>query len=577
MEEIHYKYFMFKFYREKKFLFEMYSISKRIILALLFLIILENRALSGRDRLVIGITQFPSSFHPNIDAMLAKSYVNAMTSRPFTIYNSEWKLQCMLCLNLPSLRNGLAKTKVLSDGKKGISITFEIHPDATWGDGTPVTTSDVKFTWNVGRHKKSGVANVEFYRSLYDVEEHSSKRFTLHFDKVSFDYNAINSFRLIPAHIDVENFSEPEKYKFRSAFNTDPLNPGLYFGPYRISEIIPGARVVLVPNSTWYGKAPEFKTIVVRVIQNTTALEANLLSGSVDMVAGELGFSVEQAISFERRNGHKYKIIFKPGLIYEHIDLNLDNKILSDVRVRRALLYSIDRDAINKQLFSGRQPTAHSSVNPLDWVHSDKVTRYKYSPAIANKLLNEAGWILGQDGRRYNKNGDPLSLKLMSTSGNRTREMVGQVLKSQWKKVGVDIEIKNQPARVFFGQTVTERKFSSMAMFAWISSPESVPRTTLHSSHIPLPENNFSGQNYTGFKNKVMDGILERLEVELNRDKRKKMWESVQEIYSSELPALPLYFRSNAYVLPKWLKGVKPTGHQGVSTNWIEYWHYESN
>ena len=145
-------------------------------------------------------------------------------------------------------------------------------------------------------------------------------------------------------------------------------------------------------------------------------------------------------------------------------------------------------------------------------------------------------------------------------------------LESHWKRVGVDIVIKNEPARVFFGQTVTERKFPAMAMFAWISSPESVPRSTLHSSHIPTANNNFSGQNYTGFRNKEMDFILEKLEIELDKSKRKKLWHDLQEIYSNELPALPLYFRSNAYILPKWLKGVTPTGHQGVSTNWVEYW-----
>ncbi|MBT8002999.1 MAG: peptide ABC transporter substrate-binding protein, partial [Rhodospirillales bacterium] len=107
---------------------------------------------------------------------------------------------------------------------------------------------------------------------------------------------------------------------------------------------------------------------------------------------------------------------------------------------------------------------------------------------------------------------------------------------------------------------------------AWISSPESVPRTTLHSDHIPSKENNFAGQNYTGYKNPEMDGLLERIEVELDRDKRQKLWHRFQTIYADDLPVTPLYFRAEPYILPKWLKGLEPTGHQDPSTLWVEHW-----
>ena len=79
--------------------------------------------------------------------------------------------------------------------------------------------------------------------------------------------------------------------------------------------------------------------------------------------------------------------------------------------------------------------------------------------------------------------------------------------------------IRNQPARVFFGQTVTERRFPAMAMFAWLSSPEAVPRSTLHSDHIPTAENNWAGQNTTGYANPAVDALIEALELELDPDK----------------------------------------------------------
>ena len=533
------------------------------------------QAQKNADQLVIGITQFPSTFHPNIDSMLAKTYILSLTRRPFTSYDKDWKLVCMLCVTLPTIENGLAVPEKTARGKQGIAVTYTIRADATWGDGKPVSTKDVMFTWKVGRHPKSGVGDMEFYRSLYKIDVKDAKTFTLHFDKLTFEYNAINGFDLIPAHIDEINFTDPVAYKNRTVFDTNTTNEGLYFGPYLIADVESGAHVVLEPNPTWWGKKPAFKRIIVRVIPNTAALEANLLSGNIDMIAGELGLSIDQALAFEKRQRGKFNITYKPGLVYEHLDLNLDNPILKDIRVRRALILGIDRGAISKKLFADRQPVAHTSVNPLDWVYAGDIQKYPYDPIKAARLLNEAGWSVKKRGIRHNNKSEPLRLDLMTTAGNRSRELVEQVLQSQWKRLGIDIRIRNEPARVFFGQTVTERKFTGLIMYAWISAPESVPRTTLHSAHIPHQDNNFAGQNYTGFRNAEMDELLESIEIELNRPKRKQMWRRLQEIYATELPVIPLYFRANPYILPKWLRGLEPTGHQNPSTLWVEDWRVE--
>src|SRR3546814_3977229 len=108
-----------------------------------------------------------------------------------------------------------------------------------------------------------------------------------------------------------------------------------------------------------------FRSITVLTIEQTTALEANLLSGNVDMIAGELGLTLDQALAFEKRHGDDYQVIYEPSLLYEHIDLMLDNPILQDKRVRQALVYAIDRGTINQRLFEGRQPVAHSGASPL--------------------------------------------------------------------------------------------------------------------------------------------------------------------------------------------------------------------
>lgn len=546
-------------------------------LALLALACLVAAPADARERLTIGMTQYPSTLNPNIDSMAAKSYVLGFTHRPITQFGPDWELRCYLCLELPDLAAGTARAVEREDGTTGVEVTYTLHPEARWGDGTPVTTEDVAFTIEVGQHPKSGISNAELYRRIEGLEILDDKTFTLKEEKLTFLYPAINDLRLLPAHLERPIFeADPATYKNRTLFDTDPTNPGLAMGPYRVSGLETGAFIALERNLEWWGEPPAFDEIVIRTIENTAALEANLLSGEIDMIEGSLGLALDQANAFEERHGDRFQVLYKPGLIYEHIDLNLDNPILADRRVRLALIQSIDREALSQQLFAGRQPVADTSVNPLDWVHTDDLPKYTLDLDAAQDLLDEAGWSDIRGGIRHDAEGRPLELSLMTTAGNRTRELVQQVLQSMWQQVGIAVRIENEPARVFFGQTVTRREFPAMAMFAWISSPENVPRSTLHSEEIPTAENGWTGQNYTGFSNPRMDELIDAIEITLDRQERERLWHELQRLYATELPVIPLYFRSDAHIWPRWLEGVEPTGHMGVTSLSVERWRVKA-
>ena len=326
-------------------------------------------ARAAKEELVIGVSQFPTAFHPNLESHVTQGYILAMTQRPLTGYNADWELICMLCTELPTLENGRAVIEKQDDGSDGIALTYTIVEGATWGDGMPVTTADVVFTDEVGKHPQGGVVNMELYRRIISIDVIDDKTFVMHMNRMTFDYNQINDFELIPAHIERPIFEEdPANYRNRTAYDTDTTSPGLYFGPYKVTEVSNGAYAVLEPNETWWGEKPYFKKIVIKAIENTAALEANLLAGDIDMIAGEVGVTIDQALAFEKRHGDRFEIVYKPGLIYEHLDLNLDNPILADLRVRRALIQGIDRRAMSEQLFEGQQPVAHGNVHP--WIGS---------------------------------------------------------------------------------------------------------------------------------------------------------------------------------------------------------------
>ena len=551
---------------------------KHLIKAIAFVIFLQAFPALAKDELTIGISQFPATLNPNLDSMLAKTYIMAMTERPFTAFGPDWKPLCMLCTDLPSLEKGTAKIETGKDGKPGIAATYTIQKDATWGDGVLITTKDVVFTWETGKHPQSGFSNAEmFSKDIADITVIDDKTFILHFSKVFCDFASIDDFHLLPAHLEKKVFdANPVNYRNATLYNTDPTNSGLYFGPYKIIKVEPGVSVILEPNATWWGKKPFFKKITVKAIENTAALSANLLAGDIDYIAGELGLLVDQGLSLEERltktRAGEYDVIYKPSLVFEHMDVNLDNPPLDDVKVRKALLLATDRKTMTEILFGGHQPVADSMVNPLDEFFASDVTLYPYAPAKAASLLDEAGWKIKEDGWRYNAKGQKLSVQLLSTAGNKTRELVEQAIASDWKKSGIEGRIENETPRIFFGDTTGKRQFKNTAMYAWMSAPRNIPKTTMHSSMIPTEKNNWSGQNYPGFKNPRTDAVIESLETTCDLDPRRKLWAELQKIYSDELPSLPLYYRADVFFIPKWLKGIEPTGHMHPSTYWIENW-----
>lgn len=541
------------------------------LLAALFILLALPAAAQAKDELVVGTTQYPSTLHPMFDSMLAKSIVLAAVRRPFTAYDPAWKEICLLCTQVPTLENGLAKVEE-RDGKQGMAVTVTIRDGAKWGDGKPVTTADVVFAWEVGKHPQSQVTAAEYYRRITSIDVKDERTFTLHIDRLMWNFTTYIP-EPLPAHLEKALFdADPAQYRTRTKYDTELGNPGLYYGPYRVVAATPGASITLETNPHWNGAKPYFKRIVFRAIENTAALEANLLSGSVDYILGELGLTLDQALAFEKRHRDKFEVIYKPGLIYEHIDLNLDNKLLADRRVRQALLYGIDRNAIVTKLFEGKQPVAHGYISENRPEFDAGTPRYAYDPKKAAQLLDEAGFKTMKDGYRHNAEGKRLSLELTTTAGQRVRELVQQVLQSQWKQIGIEIRLKTEPPRVFSAGTLNKRQLDAMAMYAWISSPQSVPHSMLHSAQIPSSENGWAGQNYPGYRNADMDRIVTALESELDAGKRKALWGEFQRLYATDLPVLPLFFRTDPFVIPKWLKGVEPTGHLYSTTLWIEYW-----
>src|SRR5205807_5551181 len=148
----------------------------------------------------------------------------------------------------------------------------------------------------------------------------------------------------------------------------------------------------------------------------------------------------------------------------------------------------------------GKQAVANSYLPPKHYAYDASMPKYTHNPERAKQLFAEAGWTPGPDGILRNAQGERYTVSLGTTAGNRVREDVEQILQNQWRQVGVDLKITNQPARVFFGETTRHRDFD-MAMYAWVQKPTEDGETLYTTDNIPSAQNAYNGQDFPGYSN----------------------------------------------------------------------------
>jgi peptide/nickel transport system substrate-binding protein len=517
------------------------------------------------DHLTIAVNQIPENPIPiGVPNSVAVRYLRGFLGRSLTIYDKSWSVACELCTNLPTLENGQAKIVERADETKGMDITFELDPNLRWGDGVPITSADVVFSVEVAHKLGRGSARLP---NVLDAVALDPRHFTLRTSSIGFDYNRFEELVLLPAHLEEATYraaATPQDYVAHSGYTTDPGRPGLYYGPYRVATY-EQERVELIRNEFWSGHPPAFDKITLQIFYGAEAVTNDLLGGKVDMVSGEVGLGVLPSYALQKKDSTaKFDFVFKTNLEYVHIDLNLENKLLSDIRIRRALLLSLDR----KILFQvERRDIAASFLPPTSPNYDPTLEQVAYDPVAAGALFDQAGFRLGPDGIRTDAAGHRLSFRLLAAANWGVAGATIDALCEQWRRSGVEVTVDSRmPADV-----LPHRDFD-MAYYSWRNTPEFPLEPVYGGAGIPTAANGYSGFNFPGLNNREMNEASTRLMTEMNPAKRLILWQSAQRIYAEQLPALPLFFSTNVYVLPNWLTGVEPTGHMIPTSYWVEDW-----
>lgn len=468
----------------------------------------------------------------------------------------------------------------------GMSYTFEIHQEAVWDNGAPVTGNDYIFTLKATLNPlvtpaKRYVPFIQFIKEI-QVDPANPRKFTvLTAEKLisgeervastlfilpEYAYDPEGLLKNIPltdftdqAKLEIlaenddrlsrfaDNFQDP-KYRNDPAFVTG-------CGAYRLESWEAGQRLVLVKKTGWWGDKlvdsypalgayPE--RIIIKPIQDgATALTA-LKAEEID-VMGDLAPKDFSELSAQADSScYRYEA---PVLLQSaFLSLNTRSPKLADKRVRRALANVIDVDEIVEALFYGLAERVNSPAHPSASYYNKDLNPIPYDPEATKKLLEEAGW------KDTNNNGTvdktiggqltEMNLRYAFTLNREISKQIGLLIQEKAKLVGIDIVLEGKD----FNQMLEDRRrgdFEIMAAGRSLSPLLWEPKQNYHTT----------GDNQVGFGNEYTDSLIDRIQSTFDDGERLKLYKELQAILYDELPEIYILAPKGRIAVHKRLEG----------------------
>jgi len=477
-----------------------------------------------------------------------------------------------------------------------IVSTFTIVDGITWEDGTPVTTADIQFSYDVGASPDTPSSKYFYEVQTQKIEAVDDQSYAYYFmpGYTSGTYFVDGTISPMPKHIYGEGGSRPLTPAEMLADEEVNRHP-LAFGPFKVVEWVAGDHITLEKNPTYWRASeglPKLDTLIYRFIPDTNQLIAQLASGECDLGTQDAAFegSLPLIKQFEAEGLMIPQVV--AGTVFEHLDFNIkpvdsytgaaatlkasDGTLLFQKKeFRQAIAYCIDRQAVVDSATNGAAVVQHTytaSDHPL-YAGDANVTLYEFNPDKGKEALAALGWTdTDADGILDDGQGNKLAFE-HSTRDNALRQKVTQVVQAQLKdNCGIATTIQLFGSEYFADGPdghVFGRQYD-MGEFAWLTGVE--PPCTLYiSSQVPSAELGWGNGNDVGFENADFDAACNAAVQALDDATKAAKHAEAQAIFTEYMPSLPLFARAKILVTRPSILGVvmDPTANS-------EFWNVEN-
>lgn len=461
-----------------------------------------------------------------------------------------------LAVEVPSVENG-------GISEDGLNWHVRLRPGVKWHDGVDLTADDVKFTLELLNNKSFRAWSRNGHELVGDIKVLSPTEITWRMQKAFAPYPSILSWTfIVPQHI-LAKANDPNT----AAFNNAPVGTG----PFRWGERMAGDHVTLLANEHYFGSGPYLEKLVFKYIPDLTVMFTQFQTGAIDhtTIQGITPDHYNEAIKIPGRH-----VTPGPSAFVESITMNQGHPAFADPAVRQALYYGMDKDAVISSIYYGLPKETETFLPPESWAFNADLPKHVYDPAKAQQILDAAGWKPGPDGIRQ-KNGVRLAFTNSTTAGNHVREQAQEVLQQLWREIGADMQIRNMPAAVIWGDYYNLSQYDSVMVGEnQMTGPD--PDVTAYYSSRAISAKGGAGENTMQYVNPKVDELLIQGATTLSRDKRIATYRELAAVIRADLPKLPIFNYARIEGVKDKLIGYTPNVYTASNCWNIGQWYWAS-
>ena len=505
-------------------------------------------------QVIVGLSQEPTVFNPLMPHIEVDQGVHWNLFSPLWGVDASGNFFPQLATEVPTVANG----GISADGK---TWRVKLRGDVKWHDGAPFTANDVKFTLDLINNPHFRAASRNGHSLVTDLKVVSPIEITWRMQKPYAPYSSILSWTfIVPQHI-LGKVSDPNT----APFNNAPVGTG----PFKWNERMPGDHLTLVANTNFFGRGPYLERLVFRYIPDLTVMFTQFQTGSIDFT-GIQGITADHYSQAKNLSGRK--VVVGPASFVESITMNLTRPQFQDRAVREALYYGMDKTGIIDAIYYGLPSETETFLPRQSWAYNPDLPKHVHDPGKAKQMLDAAGWKPGSDGIRQ-KNGLRLAFANSTTAGNHVREQAQQLLQQDWREIGVDLQIKDMPAAVIWGDFFDMSHYDSVMVGEdQMTGPD--PDVAAYYDSKAIPAKGGAGQNTMEYINPKVDALLAQGATTLGRAQRAAIYRELAAIIRTDLPKLPIFQYVTIEGYKEGLIGYEPSVY--VSSNcWnIGQWYW---
>ena len=436
---------------------------------------------------------------------------------------SAARMQELLFSGLVSLSPNLEPQPELATSWEYTSPTtlvFDLQTEVTFHNGESFTAEDVVYTFTTLLDEELGAPRRSLYTPIESVEA---------VDEHTVQFNLSQPYAPLLQYLDMGIVPHGVAAELGVEFGNNPVGTG----PFKLDSWEKGNQIQVSAFDDYYKGRPNIDSINVSVIPDNNVRLIALESGDLDLIHSPVP---PQELA-RLQDSQDLVVETTNALGYTYLNLNLNNPIFEDVRVRKALAHLSDRETISEVIFYGMDTPGSSFLQPNTFFYTDEVTTYAYDPKQAMQLLEEAGWTDSDGDGIRDKDGEPLSVEL-TTNVDPNRQQILEFLQGEWAQAGIDASVRVYEWPSFIGDVIAGDYDIGLIGWLLLTDPDRASYLQFYTG---------GDSNYGGYTNPEIDSLLDQGRAETDPEQRKEIYTQVAQTITDEVPYI--FLLNQGYVV----------------------------